>query len=259
MQNPYLTFALDLAHAAGDIMRQHFSSTLAVERKSDNSPVTIADTSINAMVIERIMAAYPDHGILGEEQSHNPGTSKYTWVCDPIDGTMPFIFHLPISMFSLALVEDGVPILGVLYNPFTEQLFTAEKGKGAFMNNTPIHVSSHATVAKAMIGNESGRLSALDPVLYTMKARMSRFYCTTCVGALVANGQYDALLFGVDTTWDIAAIKVIVEEAGGKVTDKEGNEQRYDRPINGAIVSNGLIHEELLEMVQSLTQSPVNV
>jgi fructose-1,6-bisphosphatase/inositol monophosphatase family enzyme len=129
--NDYLDFAKKLALQAGDIMLQYFDTDIAVETKEDASPLTIADTTINKMVIAAIHEKYPDHGIIGEEESDHTVGTKYVWVCDPIDGTIPFTMGVPTSQFSLALVKDGVSILGVLYDPYTKRMYEAVKGARA--------------------------------------------------------------------------------------------------------------------------------
>lgn len=136
----YLEFAKKLAYEAGDIMREYFQTTDMVW-KSDNTPVTQADTEINSRVIERIAAAYPEHSVIGEEESAVREGARYTWACDPVDGTMPYSHGLPISTFSLALCEDGKPVVGVVYDPFMDRLFWASVGGGAFCNDEAIHVN----------------------------------------------------------------------------------------------------------------------
>ena len=251
METPnYKQFAVSLAKEAGEIMKKYFGLDTKTEWKADNSPLTEADTLINTMVIEKVKERFPDHSILGEEGSFKVEGSTFTWVCDPIDGTLPFSVGMPICTFSLALVDDGEVILGVIYDPFCDRLFTAEKGQGAFLNDKPIKVSSKDTLVQAHINNDSKELAEATLELRDLKAKITRLYCVTYPGVLVACGKFEAVMFGGPTTWDIAAQKIIVEEAGGKVTDQDGNEQRYDQPINGALVSNGLLHETLLEMIK---------
>lgn len=253
----YKDFAIDIAYKAGEIMRQNFQLGMKKEWKSDNSPVTETDMAINNLVIEEINKNFPDHNINAEEKSDNNRISDYLWVCDPIDGTMPFTNGIPIFTFSLALVKNGEPILGVIYDPILNRLFFAEKNQGAFLNNQPIKVSEKQTLEKSTIDivnfdNASWQIWELAEWLSKKWAIVYKLNCITYPSALVACGEFDATIFPHHTAHDIAAVKIIVEEAGGKVTDLFGNKQRYDKPIKGAIVSNDKIHGLLLEEISKI-------
>lgn len=255
-------FAVTVAHEAGAIMRKYATIDQGVERKSDNTPVTIADKTINSLLIQKVKDAFPEHGVLGEEESYE-ADRNILWVCDPIDGTVSFILRSPHSMFSAALVVDGEVLVAVTYNPWTDELFEASKGMGAFLNGKAISVS------KKKWGEEAFIVSTSDPVhkpyptdspesVLRIRSEGNRlFHLSGGVfkGMLVAQGYADGFTFPYNSTHDIAAIKLIVEEAGGKVTNLTGKEQRYDRPIDGAIVSNGLIHQELIEIVSDYAYS----
>lgn len=259
--NEYLEFAKSLALEAGEIMRKYFMVNTA-EWKSDNTPITLADTEINALVIERVRQVYPDHTVLGEGESAVKDNT-YAWVCDPVDGTMPYSHGLPISSFSLAFCDDGVPIVGVVYDPFLNRLFYAEKGGGAFCNGDPIKVNNNllerSVVEVQGFGNRPelpmaiDRSNAIKDTLNRLGAKTTQLWSSILPSALVANGNYTAVLMNGMTIQDGAAIKVIVEEAGGKVTDIYGNEQRYDQPSEGFIASNGIVHDELVKIVKEAT------
>ncbi len=244
---PELEFAISLAHAAGEIMKSHIKIGMKWEMKDDNSPVTEADKLINSIVIERVKENYPSYSIVGEENSFYVDGSEFSWVCDPIDGTIPFSHGIPISMFSLALTQNGVPIVAVLYDPFSDRLFQSTTGNGSFLNGTQIHVSSQSQLKGATL-EVCG--SSQMPLVAGTGCRVTKMYCGTCPSSLLACGQYDGVLYPGKSCWDIAAIKLIVEEAGGKVTDLNGNEQRYDQPINGAVVSNGVLHDILVALTK---------
>lgn len=257
MSNPqeYLAFATTLAYKAGDIMLEHFQIGIEKEDKVDGSPVTIADTKINQIVIDAIRKAYPEHAIHGEEASHKKEGAEYVWSCDPIDGTIPYTFGIPTSMFSLALVKNGEPIVGVLYDPYMKRFYQAVKGQGAYMNNEKLHVNQEKKLSGNYISLPSQTVLFFDAVgLRTTASKEGikslTIFCLTYEVSLVALGQFVGNIFGYSTAHDVAAVKVIIEEAGGKVTDLLGNEQRYDQPINGAIVSNGLVHDELVALVK---------
>ncbi len=261
-----LDFAKRLAREAGEVMRKYFLSEVAdVTQKEDKTLVTKADTEINSLVIKESSSIFPEYSVHGEEEVFHVDNPKATWVCDPVDGTMPFAKGLPISTFSLALVNsDGAAVVGVVYDPYNDRLFEAVQGRGAFLNGNKIKVSSQSTLDLAYINeelwvNNKEGIDFDDPKDLMNKAGAKvTTLCSACItGALVATGHFDALLFGQTKPEDIAALAVIVTEAGGRVTDLFGNEQRYDRPIVGAIVSNGFIHEELVGiMAQANYQNP---
>lgn len=248
-------FALLMAKKAGKIIRKNFSIGMEKKWKADNSPVTVTDIKINKMLIKESKKYFPKYGIKGEEESSLTGKEEYLWVCDPVDGTIPFSHGIPNCMFSLALVKNGVPILGVAYDPFLDRMFYAEKGKGAFMNGKRISVSKQNNLENSVISFEWGKKSPFNLAkLFTeLKNRECKNLCLCSVvysGVLVACGELAADIFAWRTAHDIAALKVIVEEAGGKVTDIYGNEQKYDRELNGALISNGILHEELLKLIR---------
>lgn len=254
-EQTHLQFAQDLARKAGEIMRRHLQIGIAAQAKSDGSPVTIADTEIDNLVVEAVKSAYPGHAVLSEEGDISPTPTEYTWVCDPLDGTQPYTFGVPVSMFSLALVKNGTPILGVMYDPYEDRMYHAIKGEGAYLNGEKITVNDQATLANNHVALPGSIEEPLDSggLLHEAIKRQIKtftFVCVTAEAALVATGQIVANVYGHSSPWDIAAIKIIVEEAGGKVTNLSGNEQRYDQPIKGAIVSNGHVHDELVSMVK---------
>lgn len=251
----YLEFAIEIAKEAGKIMLDYFKIGMVHMEKEDTSPVTEADLAINSLLIKRVSELFPEHSVLGEEESNMIEGSEYVWVCDPIDGTIPFSLGLPISTFSLALVHNGEVVLGVVYDPFCDRLYYAEKGKGSYLNDKKIHVSDYSTLDKARIEYEMWNRSKYDlqPLVNELKKYNTMFvhfasYVNPSV--LVAAGEFSATIFPHTTVHDVAAVKIIVEEAGGKVTDLFGNEQRYDQPINGALVSNGVLHDQLVALAK---------
>lgn len=256
-----LEIAKKLAKEAGEIMLGYFNSAASNPTvKSDKTIVTKADTEINTRVIEVLTQETPGYSIWGEEESSIIDGAKYTWVCDPVDGTMPFSKAIPISTFSLALVDaDGKSVLGVVYDPFLDRLFEAIIGQGAYMNGVKISVSDKAELDGAYIDeelwiNHEEEITFDNPkdILNKAGAKVTTQCSAVIMGCFVAKGAYEAMLFGQGKPEDIAALAVIVTEAGGKVTDLFGNEQRYDTNIKGAIVSNGLLHSELLEITKNM-------
>jgi len=248
-----LEFAKTLAHAAGEIMQRHFNNTTA-HYKSDNTPVTLADTEINQLVIDRVRATYPTHGIYGEEASFDQENSTL-WVCDPLDGTSSFARGIPVAVFSIALVIDGEPQLGVIYDPWTDRLYSAIKDQGAYLNDQSIQVSKHILKSReAVIGYDYSPTMPFNTLRaaheLNQKTRFSGLGSFVHGSALVASGKSVAYIASGNRPYDIAAAKVIVEEAGGRVTDLHGNPQRYDRDIRGAVVSSGVVHDEIITIIK---------
>jgi fructose-1,6-bisphosphatase/inositol monophosphatase family enzyme len=257
--NDYLEFAKRLALQAGDIMLQHFHDDVEQHEKDDKTIVTVADEAINQLVIDEVERAYPEHSVFGEEASSDKH-SEFAWVCDPIDGTVPYSKGLPVSVFSLALVQDGVPIVGVVYDPFMKRLYSAIKGGGAFLNDKPIKVSGIGLERHAIVNVEWWPEAEYDidtlchQLSLDTKAYVLHLGTVIDAACYVAAGRYEACIFAGTNgkNVDIAAVKVIVEEAGGKVTDLFGNEQRYDGDIKGAVISNGKIHTDLVQRMGTL-------
>lgn len=260
-QQEWLDFAKSVAHEAGDIMRKYFGKKPDAHLKADNTIVTIADEEINQLVIRCVTEQYPAHDIDGEEASDRRG-SDYVWVCDPIDGTVPFAMELPVSVFSLALVIDGQPEVGVIYAPFSDHLYWAVRGYGAYLNDRPIHVNQNSLDDRVEMNVDWWSNAQWDvmQVVHDIVCEKGVYVMSPCstthAAALVARGELVASVFAgtKGKNVDIAAAKVIVEEAGGKVTDLFGRDQRYDQDICGAILSNGIVHEEIVEAMRELIQ-----
>ncbi len=250
----YLEFAKEIALYAGDIMRKYFQEDNGANYKYDETIVTKADTEINAYLIQKVKETYPAHSVDGEEEQF--GHSDYVWVCDPVDGTAMYARHLPVAVFSLALVVNGAPKVGVVYDPFTDSLYTAMEGHGAYKNGEKITVNSWRLEDKQSVSNFDMWPKAEYNIYDGIKELGKKTYLVA-VGSViracmcVASGDFTAAIFpGTEhKNCDIAAAKVIVEEAGGKVTSLFGEEQRYDKSIKGAIISNSLVHDEVLDTI----------
>lgn len=253
--NAYLEFAKEIASYAGKTMLKYFNQDNGKKYKGDKTVVTLADTEINSYLIKRVKEEYPTHAVDGEEEQF--GDSKYVWVCDPVDGTAMYARNIPTAEFSLALVIDGESILGVVYDPFTDSLYTGVKGQGAYCNNNKISVSNFKlTDQESVVHMDTWPTIEYD--LMDVYKELSKQTYLVNIGSIVrscicvARGDFTLAIFPgtKHRNCDIAAVKVIVEEAGGKVTDIFGKEQRYDKDINGAIVSNGIVHDEIVKRIK---------
>lgn len=254
-KDSYLDTALSLAKQAGDIMRKNFTLNMQKEWKEDRAPVTSTDTSINTIVLDTIKKKFPSHSILSEEGNDFSIESEYVWICDPVDGTHNFAHGIPTATFALALTHNGQPILGVVYDPFLDRMFYAEKGKGAYLNGNPIHVSKNPMLKKTVMGmGKMKDVRNLFPVMEFIRdhgviviTSLSIHY----VSALVAAGEFSATFFGGTSPHDMAASAILVEEAGGKATNIWGGiTERYDRDMEGQLLSNGIIHDELIDFME---------
>ena len=256
MTNDYsheLTFAKRLALDANKISDKYYKTDLDFKTKADTSPVSIADEEINQLVIDGVRHSFPNDGVLGEEKSWHKNSDRL-WVCDPIDGTIGFSMGESVFMFSIALVVEGKPVLALTRELANGRMFWAIKGKGAFLDNKPISVSTRP-IDKAWLAFPSNLKQLYKyQTFYEGLARIS--YQTNVIhgavfkGMLVAEGLIDgAAVPAGGHPWDHAAVKLIVEEAGGMVTNGKGLEQRYDQELSGVIVSNGRIHQDILKVV----------
>lgn len=256
MNQKYLKFAKDIAYKAGKIMIKYFEDNSEASYKLDQTIVTKADTEINQYLIKKVKETFPTHSVDGEEEQF--GKSNYVWVCDPIDGTAMYARGIPVAVFSLALVIEGVPTIGVVYDPFTDSMYSAIKDKGAYKNNKKISVNNIELNDKKSVSNFDMWPKA-DYNLYDSIKELGKKTYFVGVGSVIracmciATGDFNLAIFPGTThkNCDIAAAKVIVEASGGKVTDLFGNEQRYDRDINGAVISNGKVHDEVVAVLKT--------
>lgn len=245
-----LETAIIIAQKAGNIMRKYFDGDQQQEIKTDGSPVTIADKEINQLVIEMLSNSFPDDGVIGEEESNSSHGMGRKWICDPVDGTKAYTWGVPTATFSLGLAIDGKPVVGVVYDPFLDRLYTAIKGSGSFCNGIRLEVSDIALdtgiVAVASDVKEITQLPYINKI-----PKPITFSGPIYKSVLVAKGKFVGFVEAGPTDHDMIAAQVIVEEAGGKVTDLRGEQLDYSAPFAGVIVSNGKVHDELVEIVNS--------
>ncbi len=256
MNQEYLAFAKQIAFYAGETMLKSYQESLALDFKEDKTVVTKVDKEINAYLIDCVKKAYPTHGVIGEEESFNP-IADFVWICDPLDGTGMYTNHIPVFVFSLALVYKGEPIVGVVYNPSEDNLYTAIKDKGAYLNETRLEVNqkrlgdlgyrTNVEIFHNELIDEVSLIKELKEV-----SKISSIGSVARSGMAIASGYFSCDIFpgGEHGNCDIAATSLIVTEAGGKVTDFYGENQSYDKAIKGGIISNGVSHDQVLEVVK---------
>lgn len=243
--------AISIAREAGKIMLEYFDVDQHIEIKADKTPVTIADKKVNSLVIERLATAFPEDGIIGEEES----TSQYglgrKWICDPIDGTAAYTWGTPTAFFSLALVIDGYPVLGVAFDPFLDKIYIGQKGLPSECNGKIIHVSS-SSINQGTVA-VTGSLRLLSKAVYFQrlinnKIKLACFSGCVVKACLLAKGKFVGFISPETSPYDIAAVHVIVEGAGGKITFLNGEKITYLRPFKeDIIVSNGITHDDLIK------------
>ena len=248
----YLDFAKDIAKHAGQVMIKYFNQNNGASYKGDKTIVTIADTEINSYLIKKVKEKYPLHSVDGEEEQF--GKSDYVWVCDPVDGTAMYARYIPVAVFSLDLVVKGQSMVGVVFDPFTNSLYTAIKGKGAYKNGEKITVNDYGLEDMKTVCHYDLWVGAdynISKVLQELQTKTYFVGLGSIIRACmcVASGDFSLAIFPgtKHKNCDIAAVKVIVEEAGGTVTDLFGKEQRYDESINGAVISNGKVQNEVIK------------
>jgi len=236
---------------AGDFALGYFDAPIEVEWKQDRSPVTVADRGAEEMLRSLLLGAFPEDGFLGEEFGEHPSTSGYRWIIDPIDGTRNFVRGVPIWATLLGLEYRGEQIAGVAYLPAMKQTYRALRGDGAYRDERVIHVSKVDKLEDATLFYSSISWFAkagctdrfLDLVKRTQRQRgFGDFYGFL----LVAQGSGDVMVEHGVHAWDIAALKPIVEEAGGRLSDWSNTGDIF-RP--DVIASNGCLHERTLAIL----------
>ena len=234
-----LELARRLADAADAISLPHFRSGLAVETKPDLTPVTEADRAVEAELRRILGAERPGDAILGEEQGA-AGSGSRRWLLDPIDGTRNYARGIPVWATLIALEEDGVVRLGMVSAPALGRRWWAERGSGAFANGEQIRVSAVSQIEESVLSFPFEN----DVPAIAQRAWHARGFGDFWAYMLVAEGGVDGTIDAAGVSvWDLAAMQVIVEEAGGRFSDRTGA-PRIDG--EGAVASNGLVHDELL-------------
>ena len=237
---------------AGEIARRYYEGSFKTWHKSHGNPVTDADIAIDNFLKETLLAARPHYGWLSEETADDPArlSRERVFVVDPIDGTYGFVKHRPQFTIVAAVVENARPVAGAIYNPITEEMFEAAKNGGAWRNGIRSKVSAHAGLENIRILMEKKLADSQYwrepwPATMTAETRASAAYRM----ALVAVGEFDAMMsLTRKSDWDLAAGDLIVREAGGQVTDREGASLTYNReePVHASVICAGTALHELL-------------
>lgn len=256
---PSLEQVILWAKQAGKIAKDGFTHEHQIGFKTPTDVVTEVDHACEKLIMENILSCYPGHSILTEESGSIQGDSDHCWYIDPLDGTINYSHRLPIYAVSIAYAVKGVVQLGVIYDPSLDECFSAERGKGAWLNGQQIHVSKCKDLQKSLLstgfphGKEeefAQNLRAFGYLTNTTQGvrRMGSAAVDICA---VACGRLDAYWEQSIHAWDIAAGTLIVEEAGGTVTSLQGDRD-YFKPPYAVIAAAPGIHQELFEILQKL-------
>lgn len=250
-----LETAIDAAEAAGSVVERHFEKFGELERtvKDNKSFVTKADKESEEIIKALILGRFPDHGVIGEEGSEVNTNSEYQWVIDPIDGTMNFVHGIPLYSISIAVLHKGVPIVGVVYCPPTRSLYTAEAGKGMFFNGKEVSVSKESSDTALFVTGHAPQEKELTRKIlatYGPYIRASRVLSACSLElAYVASGTLAGYICIGMNKWDYAAGWLMIQEAGGKITDFKGAVCSFEE--NHFIASNGVVHEALMSVLKA--------
>lgn len=249
-----LGVAISAARKAGIVTLRYFETSITREVKADKSFVTAADREAEAVILDEIKENFPHHGILSEEGGGRGNGSEYQWVIDPLDGTANFINGIPLFAVSIAVLKSGVPHAAVVYQPVGDSLYAAERGKGARWRGKRVRVSDgdteHAMVDFGPGKKEKERLNRLLSTTEQFVKSKRYLGCCSLGLAYVARGGTEGFICLGLNKWDYAAGVLLVEEAGGKITDFAGKPWRFDGQ-SFFIASNGVVHNALLKLVHS--------
>lgn len=247
----------EIAREAGALLMGYFHRRVKVEYKGDVDLVTEADRASEALITRRIRERWPGHNIMGEEGTRTEQGSEYRWYVDPLDGTTNFAHSYPVFCVSLGLEYQNERVAASVYDPTRNEMFTAEKGGGAFLNGEPIRVSSVSNLAECLVatGFPSHKRHKNPNIFFyhqiTLKTHGVRRAGSAALDLCnVACGRFDGFWEFNLNPWDTAAGVLIVEEAGGRVTRFDGQPFRIDS--QETLASNGRVHEALLREFQSI-------
>jgi len=245
-------FAEETARAAGEVLLKYFGRIHEVEYKGSKDFATKADFESEKEVVRLIREEYPEHNISSEEMGELNNGSKYTWYVDPLDGTHNFFYGLPYFGVSIGLTLKNQPLLGVIYLPAENQMFTAQKNKGAFFGKKRMRVSTR-NLPKSLVFYDSRFNIGTEEKMRSLSRLSSRVFSIRSLGvatasfAFLASGKADAYVMHSVKSWDIMAGALLVEEAGGKVTDFRGRPWSADS--ENLLASNRTIHKQILKAV----------
>ncbi len=250
----FLATALEAARAAADVVRHYYQSNVAVTIKADKTPVTEADVETEKVIRSILTSRFPEHGFYGEETGRSALDAEYLWLVDPIDGTKAFVREYPMFSTQIALMHRGRLVLGVSSAPAYGELAHAEIGAGTWLDDRPVRVSDVATLEQAALSTGNLKSFATGPrwgAFGRLVGRLNRIrgYGDFLHYHLLAAGKIDAVLESDVNILDVAACAVIVEAAGGRITDLDGGPLTL--ASTSVLATNGRLHDAVLEAIRS--------
>lgn len=249
--------ATQIIRQAGEIAKTRFAdlSSLEIAEKSKHEIITSVDEELEEIIINKFQFEFPEYSILSEEEGEIEGDSDYLWVVDPLDGTTNFSLKNPFFSISIGLFYKKEPMLGFVYAPVTEELYSAQKEKGATLEGEQMSVSKVDAVEDATLAFCHGysqeavtKMAQLFPKLKTDSRTLRQFGAASLETAMTASGRLDGFMIPGVNAWDVAAGALMVREAGGEVTDFEGNEWNLDS--KDFLATNGELHQQLLKHLE---------
>lgn len=245
----FVPFARLLAKKSAELILPYFHSDLKVEDKADHSPVTKADKMAEKLMREMISKNFPDHGIIGEEFGKANEKAEFVWVLDPIDGTKSFICGVPLFGTLIALLKDGLPILGVIHLPALKELYIGVKGEGTTLNGTKIKVRKTKELSEAVLlcTDHLDVINHQNEASFLKLAKQVKFYRNwgDCyMYTLLARGAVDIAIDPVMNYWDIQALIPVIEGAGGIITDYQGHPASQ---ATSTVASNPYLHSKVIQ------------
>lgn len=249
----YLETAVEIAHEAGAMLANFFERRIGFELKGEYDLVTAADRASEDFIVERLRTHFPTHTVVAEEGGERKASSEYCWYVDPLDGTTNFAHGFPVFNVTLALERAGELICGCIYDPTRQEMFSAERGAGAYLNHRRIRVSKAARLEDSLVatGFPSRRRHANVNIHFYYQLAMlthgvRRAGAAAIDLAYVASGRLDAFWEFNLNPWDMAAGVLLVQEAGGTVSDMSGQPASVHGP--NVLADNGLVHEEIVKL-----------
>ncbi len=258
MEENFLKVAKQAALEAGDFIANLFGKNIALVLKGGDSSnlVTKADIGSEEIVVRLIKKKFPDHNIIAEEGDRVNQNSRFTWIIDPLDGTTSFTSGVPNFAVSIGLLKDSQPLLGVINWISNKELYWAEKSRGAYLNSRKISVKKTKRLEDAVLGFSVGtrekRQEKLKSYILPLFSKIRYPYILGSIAvdlSLTSKGIFEGCI-GQGWVWDFAAGSIIVEEAGGQVTDLEGNKIEWTKERLNIVASNGLVHNQIIEALR---------
>jgi len=243
---------IEITQAAGAAIMKYYRSDFSVKDKKPDNPVTDADYAADRLLRERLLALWPEAGWLSEETADSPERleKEVVWVVDPLDGTKEFVMGIPEFTVSVALVEKGQPVLGIILNPVTGELYCAQRGRGVTLNGEPAATSPRANLAGAQVDASRSEVNRGEFEPFVSQVDVNVMGSIAYKLARVAAGQADATWSrGPKNEWDICAGALLVQEGGGRCVNLDDEAFVFNRAfpkVNGIIADNGRLHEKVL-------------